>query len=118
MVMPAGRSRTARVMAVSDRGRTDLLESAAAALETGGRMVYSTCSLEQEENQDVIERFLNEHPEFRLLPLREDAGRLEPFFLPAAAAILKKDCLETLPDRDGTDGFFAAILVKTERGIK
>ena len=90
-----------------------LLESAAAALETGGRMAYSTCSLEQEENQEVVERFLNQHPEFRLLPLREDAGRLEPFFLPASASILEKDYLETLPDRDGTDGFFAAILVKT-----
>ncbi|OFV99839.1 MAG: 16S rRNA (cytosine(967)-C(5))-methyltransferase [Acidobacteria bacterium RIFCSPLOWO2_02_FULL_61_28] len=90
-----------------------LLDSAAAALETGGRMLYSTCSLEQEENRAVVERFLNQHPEFRLLPLRDDAARLEPFILPAAAAILENDFLETLPDRDGTDGFFAAIFVKT-----
>ena len=36
-----------------------LLDRAAAALETGGRIVYSTCSVEKEENQDVIESFLN-----------------------------------------------------------
>ena len=90
-----------------------LLDGAAAALQPGGRMVYSTCSLEKEENQDVIERFLEAHTEFCLRPLREDASRLQAFFLPSATWSLEKDFLGTFPDRDGTDGFFAAILVKS-----
>jgi len=89
-----------------------LLGNASAALGTQGRIVYSTCSLEPEENRGVIERFLAAYPEFRLLPLREETERLQTFFLPASAGILDHDFLETFPDRDGTDGFFAAILVK------
>jgi len=89
-----------------------LLDNAAAALLPGGRIVYSTCSLEKEENQGVVERFLHEHPEFRLLPLREEARRLQPFFHPASAWILENDFFVTSPARDGTDGFFAAVLVK------
>ena len=89
-----------------------LLDNAAAALLPGGRIVYSTCSLEKEENQRVVERFLHEHPEFRLLPLREEARRLQPFFHPASAWILENDFFVTSPARDGTDGFFAAVLVK------
>ena len=89
-----------------------LLENAAAVLQPGGRMVYSTCSLEREENQDVVERFLTSHPEFRLLPLREDAARLRPSFRPAAERLFDADYLETSPARDACDGFFAAILVK------
>ena len=87
-----------------------LLDNASAALETRGRIVYSTCSLEPEENRGVIERFLAAHPEFRLLPLREETARLQPFFLPDSTRILDNDFFETFPDRDGTDGFFAAIL--------
>ncbi len=89
-----------------------LLHNAAAALHPGGRMVYSTCSLEPEENQAVIERFLAEHREFRLLPLREETERLQPFLLPASGWIVESDFLETFPNRDGTDGFFAAILAR------
>jgi 16S rRNA (cytosine967-C5)-methyltransferase len=91
-----------------------LLDHAAATLATPGRIVYSTCSLEPEENQGVIGRFLAAHPEFRLLPLREEITRLQPFFLPGSTRILDNDFLETFPDRDGTDGFFAAILVKKD----
>jgi 16S rRNA (cytosine967-C5)-methyltransferase len=96
-------------------GQLRLLESAAEALRPGGRLVYSTCSLEWEENQGVIESFLKSHPEFHLLPLRDDAARLQPFFLPAAARLFDSDYLETSPARDGCDGFFAAILVKNSQ---
>lgn len=90
-----------------------LLENAAAALQKPGRIVYSTCSLEAKENRGVIARFLAAHPEFRLLPLREDSQRLGPFFLPASTGILDSEFFETFPDRHGTDGFFAALLVNS-----
>ena len=90
-----------------------LLDSAAHALKHGGRMVYSTCSLEQEENQDVVDTFLETHTDFRLLPVREDIVRLRPFFHPAAERLLVGEYLETSPARDALDGFFAAILVRS-----
>jgi 16S rRNA (cytosine967-C5)-methyltransferase len=53
----------------------DLLRQAALALRPGGKLVYSTCSLEPEENAGVIELFLNEHSHFKLERERE----LTPF---------------------------------------
>ena len=75
-------------------------------------MVYSTCSVESEENQEVIARFLRSHSEFSLAPLRAEAGRLGKWFHPAATDLLQQDYLRTWPPRDETDGFFAAVLEK------
>ena len=47
-------------------GQLRLLEQAASRLKREGRLVYSTCSLEREENEEVVERFLANHPDFRL----------------------------------------------------
>ena len=49
----------------------ELLRQAAMLLKPGGTLVYSTCSLEPEENGEVVEAFLSEHPEFRLNRSRE-----------------------------------------------
>ncbi len=89
-----------------------LLTSAAEVLSAGGRMVYSTCSLEDEENRAVVQAFLSSRPDFSLHPLHDDASRLRPLFHPSAGWILEKEFLETSPARDGVDGFFAAILLK------
>lgn len=81
-----------------------LLRRAATALRRGGRLVYSTCSLEREENEAVIHRFLESgfQGQFRLLA-------------PTAPAelITGEGFMRTFPHRDGADGFFAAVLEKT-----
>ena len=83
-----------------------LLRRAAAVLAGGGRLVYSTCSVEREENEEVVGRFLQAHPGMKLvrpdLPLHtpEDCVTMEGF-------------VRTFPHRHQSDGFFAAVL---ERG--
>jgi 16S rRNA (cytosine967-C5)-methyltransferase len=67
----------------------DLLQQAAAKLKPGGVLVYSTCSLEPEENYEVVKEFLSGHTEFKLESERE-----------------------LLPFVDNVDGAFVAVLVK------
>ena len=67
----------------------DLLQQAAAKLKPGGVLVYSTCSLEPEENCEVVKEFLSGHTEFKLESERE-----------------------LLPFVDNVDGAFVAVLVK------
>ena len=79
-----------------------ILRSAAASLAPGGRLVYSTCTLNPQENEDQIRAFCRDHPQFAVLP---------PASAPEGAADTGFGTL-LLPDRTGTDGFFAAILVR------
>lgn len=82
----------------------ELLESAAGAVRPGGLLIYATCSLEPEENEEQVDRFLADHPAFRREP---------PAGFPAALMSAKGD-LMVLPQRHGTDGAFAARLRRTE----
>ncbi len=68
-----------------------ILQAVAPLLRPGGSLVYSSCSLEPEENEAVVKAFLGGQPEFRLT---------------------RTDC--TLPFRDGTDGGFAARLERSK----
>jgi 16S rRNA (cytosine967-C5)-methyltransferase len=77
--------------------QTQILANASAVVRAGGRLVYSTCSVEREENEHVVESFLREHEDFRSAPL--DA----PADLQAEAGAIR-----TWPHRDGVDGFFVA----------
>jgi 16S rRNA (cytosine967-C5)-methyltransferase len=82
------------------------LQNAAGWLKSKGILVYCTCTLNREENQDVIQEFLLAHPEFML----EDVSA----FLPEPARKLTdgQDCFQTWPPDHGMDGFFAARLRK------
>ena len=77
-----------------------ILASAARLVKPGGRLVYSTCSLLHEEDEDVARAFLAAHPRFRIVPV----GSL----LPA-----QEEFLRLTPRRHGTDGFFAAVMEVT-----
>jgi 16S rRNA (cytosine967-C5)-methyltransferase len=89
-----------------------LLRAALAPLAPGGRAVYSTCSLEREENEDVVDEVLRNAGGYRLLDCRE---RLEQ--LRSAGELVWQDLdslvngvfLRTIPGLHPCDGFFAAI---------
>ena len=83
-----------------------ILEAVAPCLRPGGVLVYSTCSTEPEENEDVIERFCRAHAEFK----RESIGSWLP---PAAQGfITEQGALSTMSNRFSMDGFYAARLRK------
>jgi len=83
-----------------------ILAGAAALVKPGGRLVYATCSLLREENEEVIARFQSEVPGFSILPVGEILARRR---IPLTA---DGDALRLLPHRHGTDGFFAVVFVR------
>lgn len=92
-----------------------ILCAAVTQLADGGRLVYSTCSLEKEENEDVIERALSEDPSLRAIDCRAELDRLKQegeLIWPDVASITHRHYLRTLPGIHPSDGFFAAILEK------
>lgn len=87
--------------------QAEILEGAARCLKPGGALIYSTCSIEPEENLEVVQAFLAQHPEFTL-------DNLWPF-VPVGfwrEESLEKGYLQLLPHAHGTDGFFIARLTK------
>jgi len=84
-----------------------ILASAARLLKPGGRIVYATCSLLDEENRAVVEAFLSGNPTFTLRPANEVLAGL-------GIALDTGPYLELLPHRHGTDGFFAAVLERAK----
>ena len=71
-------------------------------LKDGGRLVYSTCTLNPKENSDVCDRFLAEHPEFSPVKVFEDLPRYGD----------GEKYLTLMPHLHSTDGFFIAVFVK------
>jgi 16S rRNA (cytosine967-C5)-methyltransferase len=92
-----------------------ILRSALMQATAGGRVVYSTCSLEQEENEDVIAAALAATNSFRVLDCREELERLRTsgeLLWQDVASLCRGPFLRTIPGIHPCDGFFAAVLQK------
>lgn len=94
-----------------------ILQSAMRRVRPGGRLVYSTCSLEHEENSGVVEKALHEDKSFHLVNCREELDRLRS---DGELALNEKEIdslvsgpyLGTIPGIHPCDGFFAAVMEK------
>lgn len=88
--------------------QTRMLDSAAARVKPGGRLVYCVCSLESEEGEGQVRGFLARHPEFTLAPVTAGEGGAP------AASVTPEGWLRILPHHleGGIDGFFAARMVR------
>ena len=94
-----------------------ILASVLGTMRPGSRIVYSTCSLEREENEDVVEAVLAAHPHARIEPIAPvlDAMQAEGVLTAEGHALLRETaldgpCLRTLPGVHPCDGFFATLL--------
>jgi 16S rRNA (cytosine967-C5)-methyltransferase len=95
-----------------------ILRSAIRHIQPGGRIVYSTCSLEREENEEIMERSLAENPSLRVIDCRHELQRLRAegcLIMSDVSSLLSGPYLRTLPGIHPCDGFFAAIIEK-DRG--
>lgn len=81
-----------------------ILNNVSDYLHAGGILLYSTCTLRKKENEEVVECFLEQHPEFSL----------ESFTLPGPCGEVKTGYCTLWPQRLETDGFFVARLRKSE----
>lgn len=94
-----------------------ILHSAARHLAPGGKLVYSTCSLESEEDESVVEEVLRADLSLRVAPVQSefhqlrDAGDLLPTV--REESLCSGPYLRTIPGRHPCDGFFTAILQKS-----
>ena len=79
----------------------ELLAGASTAVAPGGHLLYATCSSEPDENQNVVTRFLESHPEFSI------QAPTAPHLL---ECVDEEGFLQTRPDRHGLEAFFAAVL--------
>ncbi len=98
-----------RVIAEMAELQAQLLPRAARWVRPGGLLVYATCSLEPEEGEQQIERFLAGHPEFAIDPVLPDE-------LPEGVVAHERGWLRTLPgmlvEQGGLDGFFMVRLMR------
>lgn len=83
--------------------QVSILDGASRLLKGGGRLVYATCSLLDEENDAVVQEFLASHPDFELVPMNKVLAEQK-------IDLEMGDYLKLLPHKHQTDGFFAAVL--------
>lgn len=85
--------------------QANILARAAKLVKSGGRLIYSTCSLLSDENEQIAEQFLAAHPDFKLVNATEILNQQQ-------IALETGQYLKLLPHLHQTDGFFAAVFEK------
>lgn len=95
----------------------ELLEKAASWVKPGGILVYSTCTLDPQENEQVIGRFLDQNPQWRIVPVRspQRCPALSPE--PLAPLSTPEGWIKIWPHRHQMDGFFMVRLQSSQESI-
>ena len=78
-----------------------ILKNLSVYVKEGGVLIYSTCTIFHEENEDVVEKFLEGHPEFQL-------DRIDKVLPEKYHTFIQNQYFKTFPPKDGMDGFFVA----------
>jgi 16S rRNA (cytosine967-C5)-methyltransferase len=78
-----------------------ILSNLSAYVKKGGILVYSTCTVFHEENEDVVEEFLGGYPEFKI-------DRIDKIVPEEWRSLIRNGYLKTFPPKNEMDGFFAA----------
>lgn len=96
-----------------------ILRAATRAVRRGGRVVYSTCSLEPEENEEVVAKVLRDEQAVRVVPIQDRIAEMTNQGVLVvegttrlASCVTQRGYLQLLPGMFGTDGFFVALLAK------
>jgi 16S rRNA (cytosine967-C5)-methyltransferase len=82
-----------------------MLSNLSTYVKKGGVLIYSTCTVFREENEDVVEKFLGGHPEFKI-------DRIDKVFPEKWRSLVQNGYLKTFPPKNEMDGFFVARLRK------
>lgn len=90
---------------VSEKQKS-ILHSSVPLVKPGGRIVYATCTLLRQENEDVVEEFMKIHPEFQLIEPVELSPKWNNGLVPPGSFF------KLFPHIHGTDGFFCAVFEK------
>jgi 16S rRNA (cytosine967-C5)-methyltransferase len=85
-----------------------ILRNLSVYVREGGVLVYSTCTVFHEENEEVVEKFLGEHPEFQL-------DRMDKILPEKTHPFIHNKYFKTFPPKGEMDGFFAARMIKGNR---
>ena len=99
------------------RKQVAILRAALRQLAPGGRAVYSTCSLEPEENEAVVEEVLRDGSGHRLIDCRDELERMKSsgeLAIDDVDGLLSGPYLRTIPGKQPCDGFFAAVIERRE----
>ena len=92
-------------MAKEAQRQAEILREARRWVQPGGRLIYATCSLLREENEEVVANFLRENPGWKQISVREILGRSR------SRVFEKGQFFRSYPHLHQTDGFAAGILV-------